>query len=91
MSFPRITVAHYPFVSLQVFTGAVPFNDTVTTAAMMAIIAGERPPRPTHRQFTSRLWILMQGCWDQDPRLRPQVLEVLRMLRDQWALCFLDV
>ena len=83
MSSSRRTIIHYPSLLSQVFTGAVPFSDTVTTAVTMAIIGGKRPPRPTHRQFTHQLWTLMQLCWDQDPRSRPQIFEVLRILRDQ--------
>ena len=49
MSFFRRTVVHYPFVSLRVFTGAVPCNDTVRTEALVVIVTGERPPLPTHK------------------------------------------
>jgi hypothetical protein len=68
------------FVSMQVFTGAVPFSNGPSVMAMLAITQGKRPPRPTHPTFTENLWTLMQRCWDQDPHLRPEVSEVLRVL-----------
>ena len=76
----RRTCAHCHSVWSQVFTGAVPFNNDLPAAAVLAIIAGKRPPRPAHHQLTNQLWTLMQRCWDQDPHLRPEVSEVFRVL-----------
>lgn len=42
---------------------------------------GKRPSRPTHPTFTGGLWGLTQRCWDQDPRRRPEIPEVLGVLR----------
>ena len=42
---------------------------------------GKRPRRPYHLTFTERLWALTERCWNQDPRLRPDVSEVLRVSR----------
>lgn len=64
----------------QVFTGAIPFSNSLPAVAALAIMGGERPPRPTHLALTDRLWSLLQQCWDQDPRLRPNISEVLRIL-----------
>ena len=47
---------------------------------MLAIMSGERLPRPTHPTFTEDLWILMQRCWHQDPTSRPQILEGVQIL-----------
>lgn len=70
------------YTSSKVFTGAVPFNNSPPVTAMLAIMAGKRPPRPTHATFTDSLWSLMQRCWDQDPHMRPEVSEVSKVLRD---------
>ncbi|KAF9646800.1 kinase-like protein [Thelephora ganbajun] len=69
-------------VTIEIFTGAIPFKDSLPTAAMLAILEGKRPPRPTHPTFTDGLWVLTQRCWDQEAHLRPQVSEVLQVLRD---------
>jgi len=50
-----------------------------------AIMGGERPPRPTHSTLTDELWELMQRCWAQDPRLRPEMSQVVRDLHGQLA------
>ena len=76
----RRTLAHYHFVSIQIFTGAIPFTGISTNAAMFAIVQGRRPPRPTHPTFTENLWTLMQRCWNHDPNLRPEVSEASRVL-----------
>lgn len=70
---------HHPG-SPQVFTGAVPFNHSIPAAAIIAIMGGRRPPRPTHPTFTHDLWTLMQRCWDQDPHLRPETSWVVKAL-----------
>jgi len=47
---------------------------------MLALVAGERLPRPTHSTFTDGLWELAQRCWDQDVHIRPKAPEVLWIL-----------
>ena len=82
MSYLCRALADCHFVLPQAFTGAVPFNETVPAAALLAITRGERPPRPTHTNFTDELWELTQRCWDRDPRSRPEVSELLEVLRN---------
>lgn len=79
---------HCRLGSNQVFTGAVPFSDMTSFMAMLVIMKGQRPPRPTHPAFTDELWTLMQRCWDSDPNLRPGVSEVLRILLT-WSVPYL--
>ena len=74
------TLAYCRFPSTQLFTGAIPFNNGSSIMAISAITRGRRPPRPTHPMFTEDLWTLMQRCWDQEPHLRPEVSQVLRVL-----------
>ena len=73
-------VAYCRLAPPQVFTGAVPFNNSLPAAAMLAIMGGRRPSQPTHPDFTDELWKLMRRCWDQEPHLRPDVSEVLKVL-----------
>ena len=60
----------------QVLTGAVPFGDKSDWVAISDVLVGIRPSRPAHRSCTDGLWALIQRCWDQDPHLRPEILEV---------------
>ena len=66
-------------VSIQIFTGAVPFADRSALLAMLALTRGERPPRPTHPALTEDLWESMQQSWNDDPCLRPKISEVLKV------------
>ena len=50
---------------------------------MLAIMSSKRLQRPTHPAFIDELWTLMQHCWDQDPRLRPDVSEVINPFPSQ--------
>lgn len=68
------------FIPTQVFTGNVPFRDSSSIMAILAITQGKRPPRPTHPMFTGNLWSLMQRCWDHDPHSRPEISEALEIL-----------
>ena len=60
----------------KVFTGAVPFSDKPPRAAVLAIISGGRPPRPTHLALTDSFWALTQQCWDQKAHQRPNALRI---------------
>jgi serine/threonine protein kinase len=73
-------LAYRRFITMQVFTGMIPFGNDTSTMAMLATIQGKRPPRPTHPTLTKDLWALMQRCWDHDPHLRPEVSEALQAL-----------
>ena len=72
----------------KAFTGAIPFDDSSTEVALFAIMSGKRPCRPSHLGFTDELWTFTQCWWDQDPRLRPEVSEVLTVLGGSRALSF---
>ena len=83
MQVPTATrlLADLSFIPTQVFTGRVPFDPGPPAAAMMAILEGKRPPRPTHQNFTDGLWALMEVCWNQHPYWRPEMSVVLQTLR----------
>jgi len=80
MGYLRRVLAHCHPILSQGFTGAAPFSDRLPTAAILAIMKGERPPQPTHPKFTPELQTLMQRCWYQDPHLRPEASEVFEIL-----------
>ena len=64
----------------KAFTGKIPFNSHTSLMAVVAIMNGERPPRPTHLALTDELWELIQRCWNEDRDERPRMLEVLQTL-----------
>lgn len=44
----------------------------------MAIVRGERPPRPVHPSLKDGFWALIQQCWHQEAHHRPQLFAILR-------------
>jgi serine/threonine protein kinase len=82
-----VGLALLSFLLVQVFAGEVPFSGKSRSHGRNVHNEGERPPRPTHPNLTERLWSLMQRCWAHDPRLRPGISEVLRIIHtpDQTA------
>jgi len=64
----------------KAFTGAIPFNQLKSLEALLAVMQGDRPPRPKNLALTDGLWKLMQRCWDQDRHNRPRMSEVSRAL-----------
>ena len=72
---------------IQVLTGTVPFSGKRSTVAAFEIMNGQRPPRPTHPVFPEELWSLVERCWAQDPRFRPEVLEVSETLLNLLVSC----
>ena len=67
-------------ISIQVFTGAIPFCDLRSLDAMVAIGGGKRPTRPAHPAITEELWELIQHCWNHDPDSRPEAAEAAQIL-----------
>ena len=65
-------------ISTKAFTGAAPFDAHASITAALAVMRGERPPRPDHPELTDSLWGLMQRCWEQEPYLRPEMSQVLQ-------------
>ena len=68
------------YMLVQVFTGKAPFSESTAPAAIAAIIAGGRPKRSSHRNFTDSLWALTQQCWGDDPHGRPPMDQVIKQL-----------
>lgn len=58
-----------------------PFNNCVPTAVAVNILAGRRPERPTHPNLTEDVWDLTQRCWNQNPKQRPEISEIIFCLQ----------
>lgn len=41
-----------------------------------------RPSRPTHPDLTNDIWELVERCWNQEPRYRPDTSEVVLRLQN---------
>ncbi|KAJ7017023.1 kinase-like domain-containing protein [Mycena alexandri] len=59
-------------VCMELYTGRPPFSPSSETVAMLKVIEGERPSRPSSEPFMSNaLWEDITECWAQDPAMRP--------------------
>ena len=66
--------------SMKTFTGSAPFDLHLSITVSLAIMRGDRPPRPPHPDCTQKLWELMQRCWSQEISSRPNMPNVLQVL-----------
>ncbi|KAJ6529604.1 hypothetical protein B0H19DRAFT_1274002 [Mycena capillaripes] len=74
---PASDIYAYSCVCLELHMGRPPFADVMPdVAAMLRVIAGERPPRPP--AMSDGLWHLVSACWVQDFRTRPKALELVQ-------------
>ena len=70
----------YPL--FKAFTGEVPFGRTPRFHPAAHIMSGNLPGRPDHPYFTESLWTLTQRCWSQEPQNRPNIQEVIEVLKE---------
>ena len=68
--------------SHKVFTGEVPLGQYHWPVHLAETKSGERPGRPNHSDFTESLWVLTQRCWSHEPQDRPNIKEVVGVLKD---------
>ncbi|KAF9528867.1 kinase-like domain-containing protein [Crepidotus variabilis] len=78
----------FAMTAWQIYTGLVPFSDVPQRAFYRVVIdREERPEYPN--SMSSPLWVLVQECWDQDPKSRPTFLEVEASLLPMVEPCML--
>ena len=71
----------FAMVAVEVFTGKIPFEKQKTQTAAQKIAKGGRPEMPGNAQevgLTGEMWKLLESCWQQDPRKRPKMEEVVK-------------
>ena len=67
--------------TVEVFTGKVPFEGQKSEAVVLLISRGGRPEIPENAQavgLTGEVWKLLESCWQQTPKKRPTMEEVVR-------------
>jgi len=74
----------FAMVTIEVFTGVIPFQSCHTDPAVMIKVRNkERPPRPaeaTKFGLTDDLWDLIRSAWAQEPESRPPVERIVGFL-----------
>ncbi|KAF8184578.1 kinase-like domain-containing protein [Mycena galopus ATCC 62051] len=68
-------------VCLELYTGRPPFYSGGTIAAILKVMEGRRPNRPSTEPFMSdALWAFVNECWAQDPNMRPTAEVVVQRM-----------
>ncbi|KAK7036562.1 hypothetical protein VNI00_011495 [Paramarasmius palmivorus] len=57
-----------------------PFSGLREGAVILRVINGERPLRPEDGWCPGNVWNMVQRCWSQDPKRRPDALELEQYL-----------
>ena len=71
----------FAMLAVEAFTGKMPFDKQRNEAAVVSILQGSRPEMPNDAQgvgLTAKMWTLLESCWQQNPKKRPIMGEVLR-------------
>ena len=67
--------------AIEVFTGKIPFEEQKNEAVVLRISQGGRPTMPVNSRdvgLTDEMWGILESCWQQTPKKRPEVGEVAR-------------
>ncbi|KZV91837.1 kinase-like protein [Exidia glandulosa HHB12029] len=73
-------VYSWAMTTLHVFSGVLPFGTTKQPGRVVIDVSrGRRPKREDHPSplLTDQMWGLLQRCWDQEPKDRPTIVDVL--------------
>ena len=71
----------FAMFAVEVFTGKIPFDEQKNEAVVLQISRGGRPVMPANAQtvgLTGEMWKLLESCWQQNPKKRPTMEEVVR-------------
>ena len=71
----------FAMLAIEVFTGEVPFGEQKDGEVVLRILRGGRPEMPANSQavgLTADMWKLLESCWQQNPKKRPTMEEVVK-------------
>ena len=71
----------FGMLAVEVFTGKIPFEGQKNEVVVLRISRGGRPEMPENAQavgLTNEMWKLLESCWNQNPKRRPAMEDVVR-------------
>ena len=71
----------FGMLGVEVFTGKIPFEGLRNEVVLLHISRGSRPemPRNAHAVgLTVEMWKVLESCWQQNPKKRPEMREVVK-------------
>jgi len=71
----------FGMLAVEVFTGKIPFEGQTNETAVLLIARGDRPKMPENAQavgLTGEIRKLLKGCWQQNPKKRPTMEDIVR-------------
>lgn len=74
-------VFSFAMLTVEVFSGNVPFEGRRNEAVMPLVLQGGRPEMPGNARtvgLTGEMWKLVESCWQRNPGKRPVMEEVVR-------------
>lgn len=70
----------FAMLTIEVYTGQLPFGDVRHETAILMIVRGQRPGKPADDEcpgLTPEIWKFTQKCWHQNPAKRPDINAVV--------------
>ena len=70
----------FGMLAVEIFTGKTPFVGQENGAVVLQILRGVRPKMPDNAQevgLTVEMWKLIESCWQQNPKKRPSIGEIV--------------
>ena len=71
----------FAMLAVEVFTGKMPFEEQKNEAVVLRISQGGRPAMPVNVReigLTVEMWGVIESCWQQMPKKRPTMSEVVK-------------
>ncbi|KDQ19166.1 hypothetical protein BOTBODRAFT_485672 [Botryobasidium botryosum FD-172 SS1] len=69
----------FGFVTIEVYTGRIPFYEYNDSSVLAFLLCGKRPERPL--DMDGVVWKLTRKCWPTNPSSRPTMRTICQMLR----------